>query len=250
MSDNLHGLHGVLVPPVGGDYRVLYARLLDLLGAFSDLTVDNLDGWEEQVTLAVHDATGMTLERWDRLSPAARVPWLERTINTLPDKSIIEFTHVAYPQAKPEPLAESSEPTTAQPDKSNKTADGTTWQEVAARLQHLQAQGQEWTSYGQLAEQFGCSKETVYKAVKKTPELQGWVRRPTTTPQAQRFTDLVADNSAQSREPDPADDAAIREFIERADPPTKAWFLALSPKDQLTVVNDPDKFHRILKRKP
>jgi hypothetical protein len=45
----------------------------------------------------------------------------------------------------------------------------------------------------------------------------------------------------QSRERDPLDEVAIREFIEKADAETKAWFLAQSQEYQLLVVNDPDR---------
>jgi len=46
------------------------------------------------------------------------------------------------------------------------------------------------------------------------------------------------------------DDAAIREFVEGAEPETRAWFLALPVDEQLEVVNDPDKYPKILNRKP
>jgi hypothetical protein len=110
MSEDLHGLWAVSVPSVGGDYHVLYTQLLERLGAFSSLTPIDSDGWEERVALAVHDATGMTWDRWDRLSPAARVPYLEKTLGISPDP-IIEFCHVSYPRPITEPFPKAPEPT-------------------------------------------------------------------------------------------------------------------------------------------
>jgi hypothetical protein len=43
---------------------------------------------------------------------------------------------------------------------------------------------------------------------------------------------------------------AIREFIEKADSDTRAWFLALLLETQLEVINDSDKYQQIRGRKP
>jgi hypothetical protein len=61
---------------------------------------------------------------------------------------------------------------------------------------------------------------------------------------------VIVESKAQRREPDPADEAAVREFIEQAAPDVKAWFLALPFEDQLDFVSDPDKHQKILGRKP
>jgi hypothetical protein len=126
-----------------------------------------------------------------------------------------------------------------------------TWQEAAKRMKRLQAQGEGWTSQQKMAEKFGCSSGTINKAIKRTPELQNWAKRQSTTaPRAQSLNDVVTDRTAQSTERNPEDDAVIREFIERADPEAKAWFLALPLETQFDVANDPDKYERILGRKP
>jgi hypothetical protein len=128
---------------------------------------------------------------------------------------------------------------------------GMPWQEAAERMKRLRAQGEPWTSQQKMAEQFGCSSFTINKAIKKTPELQTWAnQQATTAPRAQSLNDVVTDHTAQSAELNPEDDAAIREFIEGADPEVKAWFLALPLEKQLEVVNDPDKYQQILGRKP
>jgi hypothetical protein len=139
-------------------------------------------------------------------------------------------------------------------------AGGMTWQEAAERMKRLRDQGEPWTSQHNLADQFRCSSATINKAIKNTPDLQAWVKpQEAAAPKAQSlsgwkpgvgYIDVVTDSTAQSRELDPADEVAIREFIEQADPETKAWFLALTPNKQLEVVNDPDKHQRILGRKP
>jgi hypothetical protein len=123
--------------------------------------------------------------------------------------------------------------------------------EAAERMDRLRIQGEAWTSQHEMAKRLGCSSGTINKAIRRTPELQNWAKpQATTAPRAQSLNKVVADRTAQSREPDPEDDAAIREFIERADPQTKAWFLGLARDKQLEVVSDPDKHPRILRRKP
>jgi hypothetical protein len=132
-----------------------------------------------------------------------------------------------------------------------------TWQDAAERMKRLCARGEPWPGHRELANRFGCSAATIHKATQKTPELQAWSKRPDAAPRAigqahlrreQQVTDVVTDRTPQGREPDPEDQAAIREFIERADPDTKAWFLALTVEDQLDVVNDTDKHQKTFPR--
>jgi hypothetical protein len=127
---------------------------------------------------------------------------------------------------------------------------GMTWQEVAERMERLRTQGEPFTSQHKLAKQLGCSSGTINKAIRETPSLKPWAERKAAAPRAQSLDPVVTDRAAQGRELDPADDAAIREFIEKADPQVKAWFLALPVEEQLEVVNDPDKHRKILGRKP
>jgi hypothetical protein len=127
---------------------------------------------------------------------------------------------------------------------------GMPWQEAAERMERLQKQGAAFTSQQQLANDFHCGVATISKAIKRTPSLQDWAQKPGGSPKSQSINAVVTDCTAQSRELNPEDDAAVREFIELADPEVKAWFLALSPEDQLAYVNDPDKHQTILGRKP
>lgn len=133
---------------------------------------------------------------------------------------------------------------------------GMTVPEVAKQLECIRSQGQPWSSYNKLASQIGCSSRTVHTAVQGTPELKAWANSSgRVASKAQSLNPVVTDRTAQSTEPDPADEAAIREFIENADPQTKAWFLALPCEKQLDVLNDPDAHGieeqvRILGRKP
>jgi len=128
---------------------------------------------------------------------------------------------------------------------------GMTWQEAAERMERLRSQGEPWTSHHRLAEQFSCSSRTIYKAIKATPELQAWAKRPTATaPKAQSLNDVLTDHAAQRSEPDPADDAAIREYLESdITPEERAFFHGLSLEDQLDFLDDPDTHQRILGRK-
>ena len=128
-----------------------------------------------------------------------------------------------------------------------------TWQEVAERLRCKRTSGEPYTSQRKLAAQIGSSEATVNRAIRETKLLHAWAgknRKKTASPRAQSLNEVVTDRASQSTELDPADDAAIREFIEKSDPETKAWFLALSTEEQLNFLNDPDMHKRILGRKP
>jgi hypothetical protein len=128
-----------------------------------------------------------------------------------------------------------------------------TWPDAANRLKRLRDQGEPWTSQREFADRFGCSSCTINKAIKKTPELHAWAKRPTaagTRLQAQSLNEFISDNKAQHREPNPGDDAAEREFLENAEPDVKAWYLAQSREDQLEFLNDQDKGQKIYWRKP
>jgi hypothetical protein len=127
---------------------------------------------------------------------------------------------------------------------------GMPWTEAADRLKRLREQGDLYTSQHKLADQLGCSPATINKAIDNTPDLRAWAKKPEASPKAQSLNEVVTDRTAQHREPNPEDDAAIREFIEKADPQTKAWFHALPSEEQIEVVNDPDKHRKILGRKP
>jgi hypothetical protein len=127
---------------------------------------------------------------------------------------------------------------------------GRSWRDVADRLERLRKQGEPFTSQHQLANQLGCSSGTINKAIRHMPSLKAWAQRPEVDPRAQSLNEVLTDRTAQRRELDPADDAAIREFIEAAEPATRAWFLAMTPEDQLDYLNDPDNHPRILGRKP
>jgi hypothetical protein len=131
-------------------------------------------------------------------------------------------------------------------------ATGMTWQEAAERLERLRSQGELWTSQHEMARRFGCSSGTINKAIRNTPGLQTWAKSQTAAmPKAQSLTDVVTDRTVQSREPDPADDAAIREYLERdLTPEERAFFNSLSRDNQLDFLDDPDKHQRILGRKP
>lgn len=121
--------------------------------------------------------------------------------------------------------------------------------EVAERLERLRQRGEPFTSQRKMAEAIGTSLSNVHNAIQKTKSLHGWAYRQA-TPRAQTANELVTDSTAQSREPDPADEAMISEFREKADPETRTWFDALSRENQLAVLDDRDGHQRVLGRKP
>jgi hypothetical protein len=132
-------------------------------------------------------------------------------------------------------------------------ATGMPWQEAAERLENLRSQGEPFTSQQKLAKQLLCSSQTINKAIHNTPSLKVWAnveQKKSVIPKAQSINEVVTDRTPQSQEIDPVDEAAIREFIEKADPETKAWFLALSQEDQLAYLDDPGQYPKILGRKP
>jgi hypothetical protein len=156
-----------------------------------------------------------------------------------------------------------------QDESSSTSADRMPCDEAAARLETIRLQGERWTSCDKMAERIQCSSSTVHKALQMKDELKTWATRTRTTPKAQSLTpykkgeghiDIAAKRTAQSREPDPAEeivrreteDITIRKYLERDDlkPEERAFFNALSREDQLDFLDDPDKHQRILGRKP
>jgi hypothetical protein len=115
-----------------------------------------------------------------------------------------------------------------------------TWQDAADRLERFRAQGEPFTSQPKLAKQLGCSPGTVNTAIRETPSLHGWAHKQA-APRAQSITEVVTDSMAQGRELNPADDAAIREYLEQdLTPDERAFFNSLSREDQLVFLDDPD----------
>jgi hypothetical protein len=129
---------------------------------------------------------------------------------------------------------------------------GMRWQEAAERMERLRAEGERFTSQHKLAAQLGCSSGTINKAIRETSSLKAWAERKAATPRAQSLNDVATDRTEGSREANPADEAAIREHLEREDltPDERAFFNGLSRDDQLDFLDDPDQHSRILGRKP
>lgn len=73
-------------------------------------------------------------------------------------------------------------------------------------------QGETFTSQQKFAATFGCSSWTINKAIRKTPSLHGWAKLQA-QPKAQSINAVVTDSTAQSTVLDPAEDAAIREYL-------------------------------------
>jgi hypothetical protein len=130
--------------------------------------------------------------------------------------------------------------------------DGTlAWDEVAERLERLRRQGERFTSQRKLAKQIGCSSATVNKAIRNTPSLRAWAKIYT-TPKAQSITPVVTDSTAQNRELEPEDQAAINEYRQREDltPDERAFFNGLTPQDQIEFLEGLEDQPKILGRTP
>src|SRR5262245_62728814 len=69
---------------------------------------------EQRIAIAVCDATGMTPERWDRLSKDERIPWLHRTLKALEKQPTPnawvegDDLPVNRPESSSEPMADTS----------------------------------------------------------------------------------------------------------------------------------------------
>ncbi len=95
-------------------------------------------------------------------------------------------------EAHPLPQSENDSSVTpvTMPDKSEGKM---TWQDAADRMKRLRDQGEPFTSYRTLADNFECSTFTINKAIKNTPGLQAWAKRPPAVPRAQSLNPVVTD---------------------------------------------------------
>jgi len=204
---------------------VTYACQLFGHSSFGKKTLDRLTGWLR----ARHPGTDVLLRT------------IEEVTNELAEAATADDR--ASATGTEERLASEAPPAPIRPVTA---ATGMTWQEAAERLSRLREQGERWTSYETLAGQIGCSRATVYKAVNQTKELQSWPKRQGAPRAHQGLEGPVLDNTVQQRELNPADDAAIREYLEREDltPEERAFFNGLSPEDQLDFLDDPDRHQR------
>jgi hypothetical protein len=116
---------------------------------------------------------------------------------------------------------------------------GLSRREAAERLERLRLQGERWTSYGTMGQRIGCSAATVFKAVKERDELRRWATHPAAAPRAQSLNAVLIDSTAQTVHPNPADEAAIREYLEREDltAEERAFFQDQSREVQLELLD-------------
>jgi hypothetical protein len=98
------------------DYDRLSVRILSALTGelLPDTSWHVPERNEQRIAIAVCDATGMTPERWDRLSEDERIPWLHKTLKALetqpaPNAWIEgEDLPVLRPELTNEPLGDAS----------------------------------------------------------------------------------------------------------------------------------------------
>src|SRR5262249_20664621 len=67
------------------DYESLYTKVLCALTGelLTDTSWHIPERNEQRIAIKVCDTTGMTPERWDRLSQDKRIPWLHKTLKAL-----------------------------------------------------------------------------------------------------------------------------------------------------------------------
>lgn len=140
----------------------------------------------------------------------------------------------------------------------------TDWYDVQRRLLELYKRGDPYTSLDELAERMGCGRTTIYKAIKDSAKLTGWQARHTKakgSPRASSLTEVVLDNAEQTREPNPAEEAEANDvdtvfarLIQEAQPEERAQLNDMTGEQRRQLValvqNDPDRYDRVLGRKP
>lgn len=130
-----------------------------------------------------------------------------------------------------------------------------TWQEAAEALERRRKNKRKFTSCQLMADEIGCSKTTVAKAIQLSPGLQSWVARAVHAREvarsAETLTDAVTDQICQTTESDPLDIASMSELQEicKQNPEAKAWLGALPRAEQVKIFDDPDQFFKIFGRK-
>jgi hypothetical protein len=154
-------------------------------------------------------------------------------------------------------------PATAKADRGAARGD-VDWRDIQRRLLELYHRGEPYTSIGKLAKRLGCANATVQKAIRDSAKLEGWQARHTGSkraPRATPLTDTLIDNTAQSREADPAmeaeaDDVDIvfARLIQEARPEERAQLNDMDSEQRRKIIallrDDHDNYNRVLGRKP
>ena len=114
-------------------------------------------------------------------------------------------------------------------------------------------------------ERTGCrSTSTVSKAIKRSTTLNAWQARYTkakASPRASSLTNVHLDKIGQTREPNPAEEAEANDvdtlfarLIQEAKPDERAKLNLMTSEKRRQLValvqNDPDRYDRVLGRKP
>lgn len=150
----------------------------------------------------------------------------------------------------------------------------TDWRDIQRRLERLRDQGEKYTTQAKLAVKLNCSPSTINKAISRSTKLNAWkaesiARRGNKAPPTTSLTEVHLDNLAQPCEQDPAEavtlddpEEVLAHLIQDAEPKVRAKLNAITPKDvrDMTgdqirnlvgmICNDPDKYNRVLGRKP
>lgn len=150
----------------------------------------------------------------------------------------------------------------------------TDWRDIRQRLERLREQGEQYTTQAKLAAKLTCSPSTINKAISRSTKLNAWKAeaiawRGNKAPPTSSLTEAHLDNLAQPCEQDPAEAASLDDpeevlahLIQDAAPKIRAKLNTITPKDvqEMTgdqvrnlvdmICNDPDKYNRVLGRKP
>lgn len=116
-------------------------------------------------------------------------------------------------------------------------SDASDAQDIIERLERLRKSGEKYTSQGDFATRFKCSRATISKAIGKSDTLTKWMSdaRPKPVPRATSLNEVVADNAKQAKEPDPSElppddevDAVMARLIDDAGPERRAELNAMN----------------------
>jgi hypothetical protein len=91
-----------------------------------------------------------------------------------------------------------------------------------------------------MAYRYGCSKSTVYKAIHSSPKLREWAKRQAAPRAQQGLSGAIMGHGARSEKLSPAEEAAVREYLDRDDltAEDRGHFSSMQAEDQIKYLNE------------
>lgn len=151
--------------------------------------------------------------------------------------------------------------------KSNKNniTDKPHWETAQVKLLVMVANNEQYTSLADMRDRTGCgSTDTITRAIKKSVILQEWQNthlRNKGIPSSSSITDKQQESFVSTRESDPSksieaddDDIIFQNLLEDAKETERAILHTKTPAERKrlceAIRNDPDKYNKILNRRP